>query len=226
MRSEKSTNRQKGRTRSWTLIVYPESAPKDWKDVLDSEHIKWVESPLHDRDVNATGDVKKSHYHILLLFESVKSYEQVKEITEKLNAPIPQKCNDVKALVRYMAHLDNPEKVQYGVSDIVAHGGADVGELLKSSHSERYQYIKEMTDYIVKNNIIEFEDILLYAVNERYEDWFPLLCDSCAMVISKFLSSRRHRRQPAETVRVVKVNENGEVISEEQLEVERGVIND
>ena len=76
-------------------------------------HIEWVESPLHDKDLNASGEAKKPHIHILLLFGGVKSYEQVKEITDSLNCPIPQRCHNARALVRYMAHLDNPEKHQY-----------------------------------------------------------------------------------------------------------------
>ena len=91
-------------------MAYPESAPEGWRDVLDEQHIQWVESPLHDKDMNADGTPKKPHWHILLLFDGKKSYEQVKELTDKLHATIPQKCASAKGLVRYMAHLDNPEK--------------------------------------------------------------------------------------------------------------------
>ena len=46
------------RTRNWTFIVYPESAAENWRELLDEEHLEWIESPLHDRDVNATGEPK------------------------------------------------------------------------------------------------------------------------------------------------------------------------
>ena len=52
--------------RDWTFIVYPESTPKNWRDILDETHMRWVESPLHDKDVNPDGELKKEHYHILL----------------------------------------------------------------------------------------------------------------------------------------------------------------
>ena len=87
------------RTRNWTFLVYPESAPENWRDILDEEHIQWVESPLHDKDDNANGEQKKPHWHILLLFEGNKSYEQVKELTDKLHATIPQKCASAQALL-------------------------------------------------------------------------------------------------------------------------------
>lgn len=190
-------SRGAGRTRSWTCIIYPTDgnppAPQNWREIIDEEHIQWIESPLHDKDTNADGTPKKPHIHLLFMYESVKTFEQVKELTDKLNAPIPQKCNGAKGLVRYMAHLDNPEKVQYSVSDIIGHGGADVAELLKPSSSERYQLIGEMMDFVREQNITEMEDLLYYARVERFDDWFPLLCDNSAYIMGAMIKSRRHR---------------------------------
>lgn len=189
----KKVSRNVDRTRNWTFLVYPESAPANWRDLLDDEHISWVESPLHDKDLNADGSAKKPHWHILLLFEGNKTIEQVKVLTEKLNATIPQKCASAKGLVRYMAHLDNPEKAQYDRAMIVGHGGVDVAEYLKPTSSTRYQLIGEMMDFVKENDIREFEDLSYYARLERFDDWFPLLCDNSAYIMGEFIKSRRHR---------------------------------
>lgn len=190
----KSSEKGPSRVRQWALVVYPESAPSGWRDILDDLHIEWVESPLHDRDINpATGEIKKAHWHILLLFDGPKSFEQVAEISEALHAPIPQRCHSARGAIRYMAHLDNPEKAEYDKSDIIGHGGVDVAELLKPTSSQRYELIAEMMQWIAANDIIEMEDLLLYAASERRDDWFPLLCDSCAYIIGALLKSRRHR---------------------------------
>lgn len=193
MGSEKT--RGSDRTRNWMIVVYPDSAPKNWREYLDETHIEWVESPLHEWDVNPTGEVKKPHWHVLLMFGGVKSYEQVCDFIQPLNCPIPQRCHNAKAMVRYMAHLDNPEKFQYNVADIVSHGGVDIAELLRPSSSERYSLIREMTDYIKENQITEFCDFMFYAMSERYDDWFPLLCDSSAYVIGLVIKSQRHRSE-------------------------------
>ncbi|MDU7039740.1 MAG: Rep family protein, partial [Lactococcus lactis] len=58
------------RTRNWTFFVYPESAPSNWREILDSYHVPWIESPLHDKDVNSDGEIKKAHWHVLLMFSS------------------------------------------------------------------------------------------------------------------------------------------------------------
>lgn len=183
------------RCRNWTIIVYPESAPENWREVLDEEHIEWVESPLHDKDINATGETKKEHYHILLLFGGVKSYDQVLEFVKPLNCPIPTRCHNAKALVRYMAHLDNPDKAQYNILDIKAHGGVDVAELLRPSSSERYTIIKEMLEFVKENSIIEFQDLIDYSYNFHFDDWFPLLCDNSAFIIVNYIKSCRHREK-------------------------------
>ena len=191
MASEKT--RGSDRTRNWSVVVYPESAPENWREYLDDLHIEWVESPLHEYDSNATGEVKKPHWHVLLMFGGVKSYEQVMEVIQPLRCPIPQRCHNAKAMVRYMAHLDNPDKHQYSVSDIVAHGGVDISELLRPSSSERYALIREMVAFVKDKGITEFQDLMDYASMERFDDWFPLLCDSSAYVVGNYIKSQRHR---------------------------------
>lgn len=172
--------------------MYPESAPENWREYMDDLHIEWVESPLHELDCNATGEVKKAHWHLLLMFGGVKSYEQVLDVVKPLNCPIPQRCHNAKAMVRYMAHLDNPEKHQYNVADIKAHGGVDIAEMLRPSSSERHALIREMSEYIKDNGVTEFSEFVYYAMSEHYDDWFPLLCDNSAYVIGQIIKSQRH----------------------------------
>jgi hypothetical protein len=194
----KSASRDE-RTRNWTFVAYPDSAPEDWRDILDNLHVQWAESPLHDKDTNADGEIKKAHWHILLLFEGKKSYEQVQEITASINATIPQRCQSAKGMVRYFAHLDNPEKFQYPVSDIRGHGGIDVSEYLKPTASGRYELIREMMAYIRDNHIYEMQDLLDIAADTHFDDWFPLLCDNSAYIIGEYVKSARNRMNRGKT---------------------------
>lgn len=192
MKSQKTTDKNT-RSRNWTLIVYPDSAPKNWIEMLNDMHIEYVVSPLHDKDINADETIKKSHYHLLLMFGGVKSYEQVLEITAMLNCTRPERCHNAKALVRYMIHADNPEKAQYSVSDIISHGGVDIAELLRPSASERYSIINEMITYVQENSITEIQDLIDYARYNEFERWFPLLCDNSAYILNQYIKSQRHR---------------------------------
>lgn len=194
MARPKSKNNSNVRTRNWTIIIYPDSAPENWRDIIDEEHIEWVESPLHEKDINPDGTPKKAHYHILLLFGGVKSYEQVLDFIQPLNCPIPKRVHNARALVRYMAHLDHPDKEQYNVSKIVAHGGVDIYELLKANSSEKYTIIKEMITFIKDYNIDEFQDLVDYAIENHYDDWFPIIADSSTILLNQYIKSVRHRK--------------------------------
>jgi len=178
------------RARAWTFIVYPESAPENWRDVLDGFHLQWACSPLHDRDVNATGEPKKAHWHILLSFGGKKGYGQIWSISEAINGTRPQVCQDQKALIRYFSHRDNPEKAQYKSSDIEARGGFDLEEYLKPTASECMAMQDEMVEWCLKYNVTEFHVLKIYAIRER-PDWSAELSRSCFQ-ITQYLKSRRH----------------------------------
>lgn len=193
MARKKSSGNKDSRTRNWAAVVYPDSAPENWRDYLDECHIEWVESPLHEFDTNPTGEVKKPHWHILLLFDGVKTYEQVCEVLAPLNCTVPQRCLSVKGSVRYMAHLDNPEKYQYKPADIIPHGGVDLADLLRPSASERYSVIRDMCEYVKAQRVTEFQDLMDFAMVEHFDDWFPLLCDNSAYVVNQYIKSQRHR---------------------------------
>jgi hypothetical protein len=193
MAKKKEKEQSSLRTRNWTCLVYPESCAENWIEILQEQHVAFVVSPLHNKDIDEGAELKKPHYHVLFLFEGVKTYSQVEQITKKIKATIPQRVHGVRALVRYFAHLDNPDKYQYNVKDIVGYGGADVTLLMKPTSSERYYLIKEMMEFCINNNIVEMEDLLVYSMQERFDDWFVCLCDNSAYIISALLKSRRHR---------------------------------
>lgn len=165
----KGFNNMATRTRNWIFVGYDESLPHNWRDILDDTHIEWVESPLHDRDVNPetlneeTGELecKKPHYHILLLFPSVKTFEQVKElVVGQLWQPIPIVCQSVKGTIRYMVHKDNPEKFQYDWNDIKTHNGADIDSLCKPSMNEINVAMNDIENYISLHKIKEYAKLV------------------------------------------------------------------
>lgn len=181
------------RKRNWVFVVYPESAPENWREILNELHVPWIESPLHDKDVEPTGEIKKPHWHVMMMFSSKKSYQQMLEITGKLNAPNPQPVANAKGMVRYFAHMDSPDKYQYDKNKIIEHSGADVSRYLTATTSERYELIREMLAFIKENDIVEMTQIMDYAMEERFDDWFPLLADNSAYIVGQYIKSNRHR---------------------------------
>lgn len=200
MQGVKSSNpnydgRGRGRTRHWTFLVYPDSAPEMWRSILDDYHVAWIESELHDKDINPDGTPKKEHWHILMLFDGVQSFEQVEKISEKLNGARPERVASVKGLVRYFGHLDNPEKYQYGLSGIVCHQGADLGEILLPSRSDRLNLLNEMRIFIKENNIRYFNQLMDYAAENKFETWFDFLSSPASSAVNSYLRGLAAQRK-------------------------------
>lgn len=68
------------RYRNFATVVYPDSAPPNWLDILSEHKVPAFVSPLHDSDVNPTGENKKAHFHVMLMFDGVKTLVQAKEV--------------------------------------------------------------------------------------------------------------------------------------------------
>lgn len=212
------------RTRNWLVIFYPEDLPEDWKEKVDELQCRWIESPLHDKDLNVDGKPKKPHTHTLFMFSSVKNQEQIETMLKGvfgesdtgsiIGVAIPQPASDRCGAVRYMAHLDNPSKVQYDVTDIVGHNGADPAEILRYSATETREMIVAMEEYIEQNNITELADFSK-AIRYDHPEWHTLVSTKMTIYFNAFIRSRRHRAE--QPVRVVKVDhKTGEVVEEQK----------
>lgn len=192
-KNNKKSAYEKGR--DWTFIVYPESAPKNWRSILDETHLRWVESPLHDKDVNPDdGEIKKAHWHILLSFDGPTTETAVLKVTEELKSPKPRKVGSAKGLVRYMAHLDNPEKYQYPIDEIVGHNGVDVADYFVLTATNKLSLMKEMITFIYDNEIDNYADFLMICI-EKSDDWFDIAVNSNTLALNKMLDAVWQKKQ-------------------------------
>lgn len=186
------------RGRNWTFVLYPESMDPDYRSKLDSYHIQWCESPLHDLDVDLDGVIKKSHIHIVLCFEGNKTYEQIKEIASEVNGVVPPFCeakvSSIRGMIRYLIHLDNPEKHQYERSAIIAHGGMDIEPYFQYPAEMIKRYLQEMMAWCDASSCFEYCDLLEFSCEEKYETWYDLLTiGRQSFVMIKYLDSKRNK---------------------------------
>ncbi|MFQ6724596.1 MAG: replication protein [Clostridia bacterium] len=177
------------RTRNFATVVYPESAPENWLQILGEFFIPAFVSPLHDLDINPGGELKKAHYHVLIMFDSVKTVEQAKEIFKAIGGVGCEVVNSIRGYARYLCHLDNPDKVQYDRGFITAFCAADYEETIGLA-LDKYIAVREMIEFCNENNICSYAQLLTYAMTEHYS-WFRVLCDSGTYVIKEYLKSKR-----------------------------------
>lgn len=181
-------NTSDGRFRNYATVVYPESAPDDWQEILSQQFIPAFISPLHDKDINPTGEPKKPHYHVMLMFEGKKSPEQVREIFDLIGGVGVEVVQSLRGYSRYLCHMDNPEKAQYDAQSVRSLCGADYTGAV-GLVTDKYKAISEMIDFCIENDIYSYSKLLEYSRMERF-DWFRVLCDNGTVVIKEYLKSR------------------------------------
>lgn len=177
--------------RYWAFILYPESAPENWLDILISSGLSSCVSPLHDSDFNPDGDVKKAHYHIILCYEGPTTYNNVKNFTDSFNSPMPIPLEQVRGYYRYLTHKDNPEKFQYSENDILPLNGFCPDDYIALTNSQVNEILREIIKLIDETNINEYSSLINFLISsERYN-----FCDvalSHTIALNTYITSKRH----------------------------------
>lgn len=175
------------RTRNYACVVYPESAPADWQLILDEQFVPAFVSPLHDKDIDPQGQPKKPHFHVMIMYDSVKTPTQAKELFDKIGGVGCEVVQSVRGYARYLCHLDNPEKHRYDIADVKSLCGSDFMSVI-SLVTDKYVAIGDMIEFCNDNHIYSYSELLLYCKRNKYE-WFKVLCDNGTIVIKEYLQS-------------------------------------
>lgn len=108
--------------RSFTGVLYPDSTSYDCAEkleMLEGVFEEWG-YVLHDKDTNADGTPKKPHYHWV---GHRKNGVMVSTIAKALGLnenEVEYGKSGWRSLVRYLTHIDHPEKAAYTVDLITA----------------------------------------------------------------------------------------------------------
>jgi len=181
--------------RNWAFIVYPESAPKNWVEILQQTGLQCAISPLHDQDLNADGTHKKPHYHVIVVYSTgTTTFNVVKSLTDSLNAPIPQALEQIKGYYRYLTHKDNPEKVQYSESDIKTINGFNISDFAELTRNEISLIKRDLIKLINQNQIYEYCDLLDFLIFNESMTEFEVASNN-TIFLNSYISSKRHMRE-------------------------------
>lgn len=224
--SDKKTSVKK---RNWAFFVYPRkeqlvmlnsnydgsdgygSVSDDWQQRLQLSGLQYAISPLHDKDKLEDGSekTKKPHYHVIVVYGSPTTYNNVKSLTDSFNSPIPQALEQVRGYYRYLTHKDNPEKYQYDEKDIITGGGFNIADFIELSKSEVSEIKFKLQKLIRERNMSEYQEFMDY-IQDNFDRNFFDVASSNTIFFNSYLRSRRHKQE--QPIKVVRVNEQGEVI--------------
>lgn len=196
------------KSRAFTGLVYPDSAPDNWQEILRESLGMWLISPLHEPDPvedMETGAIKtrKPHYHVMYFHGAPVTPKAGRSIFEVWPwIVIPHKAEffqvgSVRNLSRYFVHLDQPEKQQWAEKPedvLTVLNGFPLDLERELTRKDKREMKKHVFAFIQDRNITEFSelvDVLMYT-----GDWvlFDFVTDNYG-VIQNYLMSQRKRMQ-------------------------------
>lgn len=184
---------------TWAFIMYTDSCPADWEhDLRMAGHIAAV-SPLHDSDVDKNGNPKKPHYHVIITRENGGKYtfNTACQVSRGIcHGTIPIPLASPRGYYRYFTHLDNPEKAQYSVKDIVHINGFDPESFLDLTKKEKLEMLKRLTELAVTMDFVEYNDLVLYVMYNESDAAFDLVTHN-TLYFDRFLRGQWRTRNRA-----------------------------
>ena len=186
MGARKQKDRLTDKDRKFCAVLYSDADDYDCEVVLNnlrSNFPRWAYC-LHDKDTTDDGELKKPHYHVVM--GTGQSPYLIAGVSNKLGVPANyiQFCDGFRGAVRYLIHLDHPDKYQYNATDISAnfnpkkHFGDVDGE----------QMSREVFEYLDNHVGCDWLEIMRwamvsgnYAVFRRdyrlFQDYYNLIFD-------------------------------------------------
>lgn len=156
---------------AWQFIVYPDSAPENWRDELSQLGLPFSVSPLHNRDVNESAEggpeFKKEHYHMIMIWNNPTTWLNAIRIAENIHAPLPLPVLNVRNRYDYFIHKNDPHKYQYDPADIECFNGFNIADLDKLTGAEVFSIMNELTNIVRENVITDYADLIFYCLDNR-----------------------------------------------------------
>lgn len=156
----------------WCFVLYPESAPENWQELLNRSGLPWAVSPLHENDLNADNSKKKAHYHVIIIWANSTTYNAVKKFTQgTLNGTVPQVLHSPLGYYRYFTHEDNPEKYQYDKADIQSGNGFDIADYAKMTKQQKLELHMKLSELILEHGIYSYAEAVQMAMSMGFDEY-------------------------------------------------------
>ena len=215
----------KRKARAWTFIIYEDSTDiENFKSqIADQERVGLKAIYIkHDKDKNPDGSEKKTHWHIILIWEGPTTYNNALETAQSVaTVNYIEAVRDLVGASRYLTHQDNPEKYQYSKDEVITVGNVDYTELITSSRNDRIE-LKKMVSYIKENEITSFSYFCFYCMDNNPE-WFRILTERNTHFLGRLLQDQHFEKEQEKREEVTRgfkaINmETGEIIEPAEKE--------
>ena len=154
----------------WAFLVYPESAPENWKQILKDTQTRIAISPLHQPSDGKGED--KIHYHVICDFEGQKTNNQVDKISKLVNGTKAFTLISPIGYYEYLIHKNDPDKEQFkeGFNAITHMNGFDLETFQQIEKKDKLEEASfSLIQAIRENEFIEFSQLVEYCYDNDIE---------------------------------------------------------
>lgn len=143
--------------RCFEFVVYDESIHYKFDDIMFALHgfkyWAWIKHQPEE-------DEKQVHYHIIIKLENATTIES---ISKKTGVPVHkiQYVKNIRAMCRYLIHIDDSEKIQYSIDDV------HVSKLFERKFKKNFQELKSEEEII--------QDIYFWIDNSHFDSYHEKL---------------------------------------------------
>lgn len=196
-------------------------SPVHDKDTFTAQDVKkWISAhtdkktgKIADEAVKAglpiEGQHKKAHVHVMVCADGPQQpvWFQKEFAKRGINVTYFEKVNSIGSMMRYFAHLDNPEKARYSAFDIHGFGGIDLSPLSKVTKVSNTITLLEVMDYAEQNSITSYSKLVRWARDTGDIDIFNCVTGRHGVFVALFQSEREDKKREYEKKK--KLRESG-----------------
>lgn len=178
----------KPKARHFTFLIYPDSAPEDWKMLLEMTDLPIAISPLHDKDQRENVDpfeltdeevdlsnrgmlFKKPHYHCIVVYPNSSTADGVrKKLQRALGEDGKAALNKVQiiqkgidSMYKYLTHESKDavakKKYMYDKNDIVHLNNFDIDRYVVLDAHDKEDLLDDVLTAIHKNGLENYPQL-------------------------------------------------------------------
>lgn len=161
-------------------VIYPD-------DVNYVNYINYIQKHkyyaiLHNKSKDENGNIKKVHLHFCIRFDNPVS---MSAFCKAMGLPenYIQRCSDLKSYIRYLIHIDEPDKEHYPITEILSNDMITVNNAFAPPTEVDFiqEFLKWYDAKLEKGFIISYRQVLGWVLKmgyyENYKKSYKILSD-------------------------------------------------
>lgn len=153
-----------------------------------------------DAGLPKEGQHKKPHVHVMICAPGPQQPKWFQDTlaSRGIHVTYFEKVNSISSMMRYFAHLDNPEKAAYNAFDIHGFGGLDLSPLSKVSKVTNTFVLIETMEYAKEHHITSYHRLVDWAKETGDIDTFNVVTGRSGFFTSYFSSQYEEKKRQKE----------------------------